>query len=86
MQPPESGHERQETVRNLGLFAAIGAILAVSVVIGYFMGMLLDRWLGTDPWLMLLFIVLGLAAGLYEVVHMVRVAHQHNRPAKRGAD
>ena len=43
------------------------AALAVSVAIGW----LLDWWLGTRPWLMILFFVLGIGAGglnLYRVV------------------
>ena len=43
------------------------AALAVSVGIGW----LLDWWLGTRPWLMILFFVLGIGAGglnLYRVV------------------
>ena len=37
--------------------------LVVGVAIGYF----LDRWLGTWPWLFLLFFVLGSAAGVMNV-------------------
>ena len=41
-------------------FAAVAAFLAV--------GWLLDRWLGTKPWLLVAGIVVGSAAGLYEFI------------------
>lgn len=37
----------------------VGAVL-VSALVGYF----LDRWLGTAPWLMIVLLLLGFAAGL----------------------
>lgn len=43
----------------LRLATEMAAALAVGAVIGWF----LDKWLGTRPWLLLLFLVLGMAAG-----------------------
>jgi len=40
------------------LFVAVASFLAV--------GWLLDRWLGTKPWLLVAGIVLGSAAGFYQ--------------------
>jgi ATP synthase protein I len=37
--------------------------LVISVVIGMGIGLMLDRWLGTKPWLMLIFLIFGVAAG-----------------------
>ena len=71
---------RSRTIGSLALFSATGALLAVAVVIGYYVGLLLDRWLGTAPWLLLFFVALGLAAGLYEVAHLVKTA---GRPGSR---
>lgn len=45
----------------------IVAALIVGVAIGYF----LDRWLGTKPWFLLLFFVLGAAAGFMNVFRIV---------------
>jgi ATP synthase protein I len=45
--------------------------LVAGVVVGAFIGWALDRWLGTSPWGMFVFVMLGFAAG---VVNLMRAA------------
>ncbi len=40
-------------------------------MVGVAIGIGLDRWLGTTPWLMVVFIVLGAAAGILNVVRVM---------------
>ncbi len=56
----------------LGLAMRVGVELVSALAIGVFIGWLLDRWLGTGPWLMLVFILLGGAAGILNVYRMAR--------------
>ncbi|MBI5816394.1 MAG: AtpZ/AtpI family protein [Nitrospinae bacterium] len=58
---------RLKAYRKFYLLGTVGTQLAVSIIIGTWMGLMLDRWLGTAPWLMLLFIVFGVAAGFLNV-------------------
>ena len=51
----------------LGLAFRVAVELVSAVAVGVGIGWLLDQWLGTRPWLMLLFIVLGFAAGILNV-------------------
>jgi ATP synthase protein I len=44
--------------------------LVVAVVFCGVIGWLVDLWLGTRPWLMIVFIVLGFAAGIRNVVRL----------------
>jgi len=60
--------DQQETNRKSGIAYAAAFSLFAAVVSGLGAGWLLDRWLGTKPWLMVLGIVLGAAAGFYELV------------------
>lgn len=39
----------------------------VALGLGYWFGATLDRWLGTAPWLLWLFVCFGLAAGVLNV-------------------
>ncbi len=38
------------------------------VIVGGGLGWLFDRWLGTSPWGMIVFLMLGFAAGVYNVM------------------
>lgn len=50
------------------------AELIVGVGMGGFIGWVLDRWLGTAPWLLVLFVTLGFAAGLLNVIRAAQKA------------
>jgi len=43
-------------------------MLPSSIAVGLFFGYLLDRVLGTEPWLLLVFFLLGAASGLYSLM------------------
>ena len=51
-----------------GIGFRMGAELVSALVVGFGIGWFLDRWLGTKPWLLLLFVVLGMVAGVLNVV------------------
>ena len=50
--------------------------MAAALVVGGVIGWFLDSWLDTKPWLLLLFLVLGLTAGM---MNAYRVAMRLNR-------
>ncbi len=50
--------------RSLAELSSLGLILPSSIAVGLFMGYLLDKWLGTKPWFLLIFTVLGIVSGL----------------------
>jgi ATP synthase protein I len=50
----------------------ISAELIGGVVVGGGLGWLLDKWLGTFPWLFILFFLLGSAAGMLNIVRQAQ--------------
>ena len=56
-----------DTVRQLGALSTVGLSFVLAIVIGVGAGVLLDRWLGTSPWMFFVFFALGLAAGVLNV-------------------
>jgi ATP synthase protein I len=54
----------------LNLAMRIGIELVAALAVGTGIGLLLDRWLGTVPWLMLVFVFLGGAAGILNVIRL----------------
>jgi len=55
-------------IRKASLASSIGFILVFSILIGWFIGSSLDKLLGTSPWLMLIFTLMGIAAGFIELI------------------
>ncbi|MGL4543020.1 MAG: AtpZ/AtpI family protein [Polymorphobacter sp.] len=45
--------------------------IVAGTAVGGFLGWQLDRWLGTKPWLALLFLLLGLVAGFMNLLRAV---------------
>ncbi len=56
-----------ETMRTLGALSTVGFSFVLAIMIGAAAGYYLDRWLGTTPWLFLLFFIFGLVAGILNV-------------------
>lgn len=56
--------DRKAFFRELGQYSALGLEMAVSVVIGLAVGYYLDDWLGTGPWLTVVWLAIGFAAGV----------------------
>ena len=55
--------------------------LAAGVVVGTAIGVVLDRFLGTTPWFLLVFFLIGSAAGFMNVY---RTAQELERKRKEG--
>jgi ATP synthase protein I len=54
--------------RGMAYGLRMAAELVAAVIVGGAIGYGLDRWLGSTPWLFLLFFLLGFAAGVLNVV------------------
>ena len=74
----DGGRGARERGRGLSLALRIGVELVAALIVGVGIGILLDRWLGTAPWLLVVFFVLGAAAGMLNVY---RVMERMNRTA-----
>ncbi len=64
---PASDKSLAKTLRMLGALSTVGLSFVLAVVIGTWVGWLLDGWLGTTPWLFMTFFFVGLAAGVLNV-------------------
>jgi ATP synthase protein I len=63
---------RRPDLRRLSELASFGLVLPSSIAVGLFFGYLLDRWLGTAPWLLLIFTVLGVVSGLLSLYRALK--------------
>ena len=61
---------RREEGSALGLATRAITELVVGIAVAMGIGWLLDRWLGTKPWLMLVLMPFGFAAGVVNVMRL----------------
>jgi ATP synthase protein I len=59
-----------KSIQLMGRATTIGFFLVISTAIGFFIGNWLDHKLGTSPWLMLVFTLLGIIAGFRELIKL----------------
>ena len=64
------------TWKALGELSSIGITLVLATVIGLVGGYYADRWLGSKPWLTLLGLGLGIAAGFVNLFRSVKRAER----------
>jgi F0F1-type ATP synthase assembly protein I len=63
---------RRPDLRRLAEMTSTGLILPSSIAVGLFLGYYLDLWLGTDPWLLIVFTLLGVASGLISLLRAIK--------------
>ena len=54
----------------IGNYASLGVLLPASAVTGYFIGVLLDHYWGTQ-YLYIVFLIVGIVAGFVEMIRIV---------------
>jgi len=78
MVDPREPKDRFSALRTGGLLLAIPTLLIVSPMVGFFLGSWLDRRLKTSPWLGILGLILGFAAGGRETYLIYRRYQQES--------
>jgi ATP synthase protein I len=70
--PKNDKQQRREIMRALSLLSHIGITIAVCILIGVLLGRFLDSVLGTSPWLLLVFSLLGTAAAFKSLLDIAK--------------
>jgi len=53
----------RKLIRMVGVLSTVGLTLVFATMIGLYIGLKLDAWLGTAPWFTATFLFIGIAAG-----------------------
>lgn len=69
----------------LGQAMKIAIELVVGIAVGGFIGKVLDDQFGTAPWMLIVFLMLGFAAGLLNIVRTARRLQAEAEPLQRSA-
>lgn len=58
--------------KGIAMLASMGIAMVVSTFIGLLIGIYLDKFFGTKPWLTIIFLFFGIAAGFRNIYLMTR--------------
>jgi ATP synthase protein I len=64
------------------VLSGVGLTLVISTVLGFWGGYVLDGWLGTKPWLMLVGLLLGIASGFINLFRATGMLGRDGRQAE----
>jgi ATP synthase protein I len=78
--PPTASAARESA---LGQGFKIAVELVVGVVLGAFIGGVLDRQFGTGPWLLIVFLIFGFCGGMLNVIRTARRMQAGAEPLQR---
>ena len=68
----DEDRQQQSPWAALGILGVIGIDLATTLLIGLWVGRKVDSWLHTAPLFMLIGMFLGIAAGVWSVIHLIK--------------
>lgn len=72
----------KDFVQSVAWASSLGFIIALSIIIGLVIGHYLDKWLNTKPYFTLIFMVLGIISGFYNVLRMLLSGDKNNKKNK----
>ena len=75
---------KREDFRKLAEMSSVALVLPSSIAVGLFFGYVLDKWLRTDPWMLLLFLVFGIVSGFTSLFRAIRKYDKEEWGKSRG--
>lgn len=83
----EERRKKAQAFRRVADASAMGLAFPIAIAIGYFWGKLLDRALGTGPWLTWIFTGFGVGAGFLNAIReAVRLGREEDGVGKPKGD
>ena len=62
----------------MGSAFKLGTELVAAVAVGTIIGFILDSWFGTKPWFIIIFFLLGVTAGILNVIRTAKKMQDNN--------
>jgi ATP synthase protein I len=66
--------DKRQLMKSLSFLSSIGISMVAASFIGLFIGYYLDKWLGTTPWMTLIWLGIGIASGFRNIFILTRRA------------
>ncbi|RII28653.1 MAG: hypothetical protein CXR31_01875 [Geobacter sp.] len=78
--------DTKSLIKTMGMVSSMGISVALAIAIGVFVGLQLDKWLGTNPWFFFIFLFIGIAAGFRNIYIIAgKEIHRNDRSDDKGA-
>ena len=66
--------DKRQLLKSLGFLSSLGISMVAASFIGLFIGYYLDKWLGTSPWMTLIWLGIGIISGFRNIFILTRRA------------
>jgi ATP synthase protein I len=73
------GEDRGKILRQIASYSTLGLEMGLSVAVGAIIGYYLDKWLHTDPWLLIVFLIFGVIAGFRSLYRALKRLERENK-------
>ena len=83
---PESKISGKTTGPSGGDLASAGLQFAAAIIVFMFLGLWLDRTLGTSPWLLIVCVFLGAGGGFYSIYRRLMASQRRSDAGRPGRD
>ena len=57
------GDDKGRLIKQIAMYSTLGLEMGLSVAVGVGIGYYLDKWLKTEPWFLIIFLLFGVVAG-----------------------
>jgi ATP synthase protein I len=64
--------DKRQLMKSLSFLSSIGISMVAATFIGLYIGIYLDKWLGTSPWMTLIWLGIGIVAGFRNIFILTR--------------
>jgi len=62
---------RKEIIHGLSILTSLGITMVTCILIGLWIGKVLDGVLGTSPWMLLIFLIFGILAAIKSMFNII---------------
>jgi ATP synthase protein I len=73
------GEDKGKIFRQIASYSTLGLEMGLSVAVGAILGYYLDKWLHTDPWLLIVFLIFGAIAGYRSLYRALKRLERENK-------
>ncbi|MCJ7663127.1 MAG: AtpZ/AtpI family protein [Desulfobacterales bacterium] len=74
-----AGEDKGKILRQIASYSTVGLEMGLSVAVGAIGGYYLDKWLKTEPWLLIIFLIFGAIAGFRSLYRALKRLERENK-------